>query len=121
MIRRELVCDSKLCLFVEEVSFLHIECKSDRITGLSCCTRINSCCNLSSVNIEVQEYFSTKKLVNFNYGVHWFAWRCLKEHLRIMDILRTDTKNNFLSNIAFVFQDFSLSCRNNNLMLTTDL
>ena len=37
-----------------------------------------------------------------------------------MDILRTDTKNNFLSNIAFVFQDFSLSCRNDNLMLTTD-
>ena len=40
---------AKICEVLEDE-----EGKSDRITGLSCCTRINSCCNLSSVNIEVR-------------------------------------------------------------------
>ena len=49
----KLVADCKFCFFIKEMRFFHIECEFDRITGLSCCTRINSCCNLSSVYIEV--------------------------------------------------------------------
>ena len=49
----KLVADCKFCFFIKEMRFFHIKCEFDRISSFSCCTRINSCCNLSSVYIEV--------------------------------------------------------------------
>ena len=81
----KLVCNNKFCFFIEEMSFFHIECKFDRIACLSGSTRINSGCYLSSVYIEVQEYFGAKKLVYFNYRGHWLAWRTSENHEYLLD------------------------------------
>lgn len=94
-----LVCDNQFGIFVEEVRFLHIEIKSDRIACLSCCMRLDTGGYLCAVNVEVQEYFRAQKLINLNSRRH-SAVRS------ICYILRTDTKNNGLSDISAVFQGF---------------
>ena len=63
------------------MNFFHIKCKYSMISSSECCTWVNTCCQLSSLNIEVQEYFCSKQLVNFdcrlNYAVRRVTDKCL--------------------------------------------
>src|SRR5699024_3024884 len=106
-----LVGDNQLCVFVEEVGFLHIKIKSDGIASLGGCMRLNTCGNLCAVNVEVQEYFRAQKLIYLNCGRH-----CAVRS--ICNVFGTDTHNNSLADVAAVFQSFCLGIRDSNFVRT---
>ena len=98
------------------MNLLSIQSKFNSITGSSSCTRIYTGSYVSTLYIEVQEYLSTQKLVYTDGGLDNSLRRLLQPILRIMYILRTDTKNNGLSVVAAV-DEFLSFCRTNTSLL----
>ena len=52
------------------MNLLHVECEYSFVACSQCSTRIYTCCHLSSLYIEVQEYFSAEQLINFDCGLN---------------------------------------------------
>ena len=63
------------------MNFGHIQTEFYGITCSGCCMRIYTGCHVEAFNIEVQEYFCSKQLVNFdcrlNYAVRRVTDKCL--------------------------------------------
>lgn len=76
------------------MNLLSIQSKFNGIAGSCSCTRIYTGSYVSTLYIKVQEYLCTKQLVYTDGGLDNSIRRLLEPILRIMYILRTDTKNN---------------------------
>ena len=70
------------------------------IAGANLCCGLNSCCDVSCAEIEVQEYFCAEKLVNVDLGLELI--RNLVAGLDFDDVLGTDTEDNLLAVVAAV-------------------
>ena len=92
------------------MNLLSIQSKFNGIAGSCGCTRIYTSGYVSALNIEVQEYFCTKQLIYTDGGLDHSLRRLLQPLVRIMYILRTDTKNNGLSVVAAI-DEFLSFCR----------
>ena len=76
---------------------VHIQSKFSVVSGSEFCTRIYAGSHLSSLHIEVQEYFRTEQLVYFDLGCDHTARICSDEIRIVMNIFRTDTYDNCFS------------------------
>ena len=97
------------------MDLLGIESEFDIVARSCCRTGINSCGDGELFEIEIQEYFCTKKLVNpyrrLEYAIRILILKLIDHLLGIIYILRTDTEGNGLSVIAAVDQLLGLLSR----------
>lgn len=85
---------------------VHIQSKFSVVSGSEFCTRIYAGSHLSSLHIEVQEYFRTEQLVYFDLGCDHTARICSDEIRIVMNIFRTDTYDNCFSVVTAVDERF---------------
>ena len=92
------------------MNLVNIDRKLDFRSGSRIRLRIDTGCHVRAIGREVQEYFSTEKLVNFDLRIkHGTA---LRNNLRIIiQMLRTDTHDNGLADIAAIDNSLRLVSR----------
>ena len=88
------------------------------ITRTSCCTRVYTYSNVKCLNCEVQEYFCPKHLVYFNSSFQCSIRRVADEHLFIFNILWTNTKYDFFTNVSTFNKSGSFLLRKLNCIRT---
>ena len=98
------VRNCQLCLLVEDVDLLGVEGVLNCIAGANLGCRLNSCCDVSIAQIEIQEYFCAQKLVNVDLGLEGIRSAACD----LDDVLGTDTEGNLLAVVTAVDNSLSL-------------
>ena len=91
----------------------------DGVTGLCSVGRSNASVDVLTFAYHVKVGFSTHKLGNFNVSGNYTVRILLNEFFLVVNVLGTDTHNNFLTNVIVELAVSILGCGQLNLILNT--